>query len=94
MKPDDLERRCPRLGGQIRFNYCRGRDGGTDPCFKVLDCWWERFDVVTYFRRQLSEQAFARLTQARPPDKVASLVDIIRQAQIRVQEDHDKEPPE
>jgi hypothetical protein len=24
--------------------------GGENPCFKLFDCWWERFDVVAYFR--------------------------------------------
>jgi len=94
MKPDNLQRRCPRLGGHVHFEYCRHLDGSSGPCFKVLDCWWEHFDVVTYFRRRLSVEAFARLADARPPDKVTSLVELIRQAQKRVREEHGKDPPE
>ena len=81
-----LERHCPRLGHMVRFDYCRtGGDSG-DPCFKSLDCWWERFDVTGYFRHSLPEAAFNRLANARPPEKVASLVDLIHQARKRTQE--------
>ncbi len=81
--PDDLERRCPRLGGMVRFAYCRkATDGGV--CSKILDCWWERFDVAALMREVLSEEDFARLAAGhRPPNKVASLIDLIRQARER-----------
>lgn len=74
-----MERRCPRLGSLVRFHYCR--TSGKDPCFKAFDCWWEQFDVAGYFRRNLSRDAFERLAAARPPEKVATLLDLIRQAQ-------------
>jgi len=83
MSEDDLERRCPRLGSMVHFGYCRACEGDQYPCFKVLDCWWEQFDVADYFRQRLSSEAFDRLTRPTPPNKVASLVDLIRQAQER-----------
>ncbi len=81
---DELQRYCPRLGGQIHFHFCRTASDDREPCFKVFDCWFERFDVVDHFRQCLSEEAFQRLACSRPPAKVASLVDLIRQAQHRV----------
>ena len=84
MKVETMERRCPRLGGDVTFNYCKSCEQGQTPCFKVLDCWWERFDVVAYMKGCLSTEAFNRIAQHRPtPDKVTSLVDLIRQAQER-----------
>lgn len=82
---DHIERRCPRLGGPVSFGYCRtcGEDKG--PCFKVLDCWWERFDVVGYFKHRLPEEKLAQLQCAPPPNKVTSLVELIRQAKERTQ---------
>jgi hypothetical protein len=80
---DDMERRCPRLGSLVTFGYCRACEAGQQPCFKVLDCWWEQFDVVDYFRGRLSPEAFERLASPPPPNKVASLVALIRQAQER-----------
>jgi len=84
MKTDHLNRRCPRLGSEVGFSYCRSCGREDQPCFKVLDCWWEIFDVVAYFKDRLSPEAFARLTQARPPDKMSSLLDLVRQAQARL----------
>lgn len=80
---DHLERRCPRLGGPVTFAYCRGCDTDAAPCFKIFDCWWERFDVVTLMRTHLPPEAFERLRQARPAPKVASLLDVIAKAKER-----------
>ena len=77
---DDLEMRCPRLGGPVDFGYCR-RCGEYDrPCFKILDCWWQRFDVVGHLKSRLSPAEFEALARKRPPEKITSLIDLIAQA--------------
>lgn len=82
---DNLERRCPRLGGPVRFAYCRTASDG-EACLKILDCWWERFDVAAVMQAALPAEAFQRLVEHRqPPNKVASLVDLIRQARQRTE---------
>jgi hypothetical protein len=53
------------------------------PCFKIVDCWWETFDIVRYLQDNLHENKFARLMQARPRPKIASLVELIGQAKSR-----------
>lgn len=88
MDVNALERRCPRLGGDVSFGYCKIGGEGDSPCFKVFDCWWERFDVVAHMQACLSPEAFEALSAHRsPPAKVASLVDLIRRAQERVAQD-------
>ena len=88
MNPQTLERRCPRLGGDVSFAYCCVCEGDREPCFKVFDCWWERFDVVAHLKARLSPETFNALTAHRPPpNKVTSLVDLIRQAQERTSTD-------
>ena len=88
MDTDALERRCPRLGGDVCFGYCKTCEAGKSACFKVFDCWWERFDVVAHMRTCLSPEAFEALCAHRsPPAKVASLVDLIRQARERTAQD-------
>jgi len=86
MEPDGFERRCPRLGSDVTFGYCRLCGESQIPCFKVFDCWWERFDVVACMKACLSKEDFEALSKNRRlPDKVASLVDLIRQAQERAE---------
>lgn len=83
-----MERRCPRLGGEVTFGYCKICGDENKPCFKVLDCWWERFDVVAHMRQRLPADDFAALSSARtPPDKLTSLLDLIHQAQVRAAQD-------
>ena len=49
-------------------------------CFKVLDCWWEIFDVAAHLRDTLSAEALAELTAKRPKPKVMGLVEMIAAA--------------
>jgi hypothetical protein len=83
--PDDLQRRCPRLGGPVTLRYCRFVGENRQPCWKIADCWWERFDVMAYLRATLSEDELAALLESRPKPKVVSIVELIEQARRRVQ---------
>jgi len=82
-KQDNLVRRCPRLGNPVPFDYCEICGDEQQPCFKILDCWWEHFDVVQYLKDNLSEDQFDHLLQARPKPKVSSLIELIEQARKR-----------
>lgn len=80
VKKDDLEIRCPRLGGPVPFTYCEktGRNG--QPCFKVMDCWWQHFDVVDYLKKHLPAEALAELLDQRPRPKLTGILELIEQA--------------
>jgi len=80
---DHLERRCPRLGGSVTFGYCRLYGGSEFPCWKVFDCWWETFDIVTFIRSILTPEQFKRLRDTKPKAKVTSLIELINQAKQR-----------
>ncbi len=87
---DHFERRCPRLGGPVRFQYCRetprpGGDNENKACFKIFDCWWEYFDVVAFMKEILPEDRFEELAQSKPKPKVASLFELIEQAKARTE---------
>ena len=75
-----LVRRCPRLGSSVPFQYCRICGDYQQPCFKILDCWWEHFDVVRYLKDHLPEEQFNRLMAAQPKPKIGSLVELIERA--------------
>ncbi|MCK5783332.1 MAG: hypothetical protein KAH06_02725 [Desulfobacterales bacterium] len=79
---EDLERRCPRLGSPIPFRYCliSGEDDGI--CWKILDCWWEMFDVEGYLKANMPEAVFNELMSKvdKPVNKIGSIIDIIEKA--------------
>ena len=78
--PDkDFQIRCPRLGHQIDFEYCRFENSG-QPCFKTLDCWFNYFNVHDYLKEQLTPEEFEKAFQKKGKPKVLSLLDLIEQA--------------
>ncbi|AOY58317.1 hypothetical protein [Desulfococcus multivorans] len=81
---EGYERRCPRLGGQIPFRYCLRAEGRESVCRHIIDCWWESFDVTTFLKTHLSEQAFKDLTGNGSVNKVSSLVEHIQKARERL----------
>src|ERR1035437_188464 len=83
--PDVLPR-CPRLGHDPTFGYCRQESRGK-PCRLILDCWWERFDVRAFLQAHLPEEDMAQVERAGaapPPSKVLSSVEMIQQAKDRI----------
>lgn len=80
---DNLERRCPRLGTRISFRYCLISGEDDNPCWKIFDCWWERFDVVSYLKANLPAEVFKQLVEkaaSQPKNKLTSIVEIAEQA--------------
>ncbi len=79
-----LLRRCPRLGGLVAFFYCTTCETDSRPCGKIIDCWWEIFDVVRYLKDTLAPAEFDRLIRVKPASKVSQIVGIISQSQERL----------
>ncbi|HNY72549.1 MAG TPA: hypothetical protein PLU95_08460 [Syntrophales bacterium] len=79
---DDREIRCPKLGHELTFAYCR-REGGELPCFRVIRCWEGFFPVESFLRESLSPDAWETFRRHTPPDKLTSLLDLIAKAQQR-----------
>lgn len=76
---EDKEIRCPKLGGQVSFSYCRIETLGR-PCSRAVRCWSEQFDAEQYFRQQMSDEDFAAVFLAPPPSKMGTLLELIEQA--------------
>lgn len=79
---DDYKIRCPRLGHQISFSYCRLENQGL-PCFKALDCWYDHFLVEEHIREELSPDEWERIFDKPPKPKMLSLVEMIEEAKKR-----------
>lgn len=77
---DHIEVRCPQLGHQINFGYCRQRTEGL-PCTRAIDCFYLKFPVQKYFRLVLKKETFRRLfidSQTPRLDKLFQTVDTAR----------------
>jgi hypothetical protein len=81
---DDFDIRCPRLGQQISFSYCRRENKGV-PCFKVLDCWHVHFLVEDLLRKELAPEEWRQAFETPPKPKMVSLVEMIERAKKRTE---------
>ena len=79
---DDYEIRCPRLGHQIYFSYCRKENLGL-PCTKTLDCWYNHFLVEEFLRKELTPDEWENVFEKSPKPKMISLVEMIETAKKR-----------
>jgi len=81
--PDNaFQIRCPKLGHQVSFVYCRRENAGL-PCSRVLDCWYRYFAVEAYLRTELSEEEWRDCFEEPAKQKVLSLLEMIEEAQKR-----------
>lgn len=83
---DERALRCRRLGHPVPFRYCR-TESGERPCRLLLDCWWQTFDVLAWARENLPEEVVEQLeNRPPPPNKMASIADLIEEARKRLNE--------
>jgi hypothetical protein len=78
-----LEIRCPRLGHELNFSYCR-REAGDLPCQRTIKCWQAFFPVEAHLRESLSAAEWGRFLRQSPGDKMTTIIDLIEQAKARV----------
>ncbi|MFZ7110947.1 MAG: hypothetical protein ACOWYE_04625 [Desulfatiglandales bacterium] len=77
--------RCPRLGHQIPFSYCRSENRGL-PCFKCLDCWYEHFLIEDWLRNALTPEEWQKAFERPTGGKMLSLVELIQEAKKKQEE--------
>ena len=72
---------CRKLGHHLTFHYCRTTDGAA-LCPKILDCWFELFDIRAYLEQHYSKAEIDVLLEP-PKPKVATLLELIEKAKRR-----------
>jgi hypothetical protein len=73
---DALEIRCPRLGGEVTFAYCRQENNGM-PCGRTIRCWQIYFPVEEYLKERLSPEEWDRCFNQPSKDKITTIFEII-----------------
>jgi len=81
---DHLEIRCPKLGGQVTFAYCR-KEGGTVPCQRTVICWQCRFPVEAFLKSILREEEWVCWSDQKPKEKMVTLLELIEAAKQRLE---------
>jgi hypothetical protein len=72
---DDKMIRCPRVGGEVNFRFCR-YENNMLPCRFIVGCWRGQMDIEAMLKENYSEEELDRIF-APPKPKVESLVGLI-----------------
>ncbi len=81
-KYDHLEIRCPRLGGEVRFSYCR-REGGDLPCMRIITCWHLFIPVEKHLKENMTPDIWESFVSQAPKDKITTIIELIDEAKKR-----------
>lgn len=77
--PEQMEIRCPKLGGQVTVAYCL-KEAGALPCSRIIHCWQSYFPVEEYLRNRLTPEDWKRCFNQKPKEKISTLVELIEAA--------------
>ena len=72
---DEKMIRCPRVGGEVNFRFCRFENNML-PCRFIAGCWQGQMDIEALLREHYSEKELERIF-APPKPKIESLVGLI-----------------
>lgn len=70
---DQLKTRCPRLGGEVPFDYCRKVNNNL-PCSKSVICWEFSFPVDDYMRRILTKEEWEIVFESPPESRMDQIL--------------------
>jgi len=72
---DEKTIRCPRVGGEVNFRFCRFENNML-PCRWIVGCWQTRIDINKFLEDHYSGEEQERIFVP-PRPKIESLVDLI-----------------
>ena len=70
--------RCPRVGGDVNFKFCRS-ENNLLPCRWVVGCWQMRIEISQFLEGHFSKEELDRVF-APPKPKMESLVELVEKA--------------
>jgi len=73
---DTVEIRCPKLGCEITFAYCRQEQGDL-PCARTIKCWEPYLPIEAYLTEILSEADQERFRAALPQGRMATIFETV-----------------
>jgi hypothetical protein len=72
---DDKMIRCPRVGGEVNFRFCRFENNML-PCRFIVGCWQGQLDIEALLQEHYSGEELDRIF-APPKPKVENLVGLM-----------------
>jgi len=75
---DNTMIRCPRIGGEVNFLFCR-TENNMLPCRWIIGCWKGRMEIQTFLEDHYTEEELEKIFIP-PKPKMESLVTLVEKA--------------
>jgi len=75
---DDKRMRCPRVGGEVNFQFCRSENNML-PCRFITGCWQREIEITAFLEEHFSEEELNRIFSP-PRPKMETLVALMEKA--------------
>ena len=82
---DEKTIRCPRVGGEVNFRFCRSENNML-PCRFIVGCWQGQINIGAFLQEHYSEDELNRIF-APPKPKIESLVGLMEKVRKEKQKD-------
>jgi hypothetical protein len=76
---DALIIRCPQLGGEVPFKYCRTMNEEF-PCRRVMVCWEFRLDISNFLSDHYSMDQIQRALAPPTKTRIETILELIEKA--------------
>lgn len=82
---DNLFIRCPQLGGEVPFKYCRTLQDSL-PCRRIIICWEFRIEIGKFLNENYSMDEIKKALSSPPKTRIETIVEMIERAK-RIKEE-------
>ncbi len=76
---DALIIRCPQLGGEVPFGYCRTVHEDL-PCRSIMVCWEFRIEISTFLGEHFSVDQIQRALTPPAKTRLDTILDLVEKA--------------
>ena len=76
---DHLIIRCPQLGGEVPFRYCRIVSEDL-PCRRIIPCWEFRIEISKFLAEHYSIDQIQRALSLPIKSRVETIIELIEKA--------------
>lgn len=82
---DDLSIRCPQLGGEVPFRYCRTVNEDL-PCRKIIVCWEFRIEISKFLGDHYSVEQIQQALSPPSKSRIETILELVEKAK-RIKEE-------
>jgi hypothetical protein len=76
---DELIIRCPQLGGEVPFKYCRAVNENL-PCKRIIICWEFRIDIGRFLEENYLMEQIQSALSPKEKSRIETILEIIEKA--------------